>query len=95
MTKGAQYGAGPTTVMQVGLEYLLTEIDLDDSHFPGSQRVLRTGGLYINYLRGAFHQKHASSTIEGNGIMNTMTKLHGLLFGKNVCVHRNMNKKLT
>ena len=61
--------------------YLLTEIDvLSDSHFPGSQRVLRTGGgVYINYLRGAFHQKPASSTIEGNGIMNTVTEGRAVL----------------
>ena len=48
-----------------------------DTHFPGSQRVLRAGGGYINYLRGAFNQKHASSTINrGNGIMNTVTPNH-------------------
>ena len=51
--------------------------------FPGSQRVLRTGGGYINCLRGAFHQKHAPSTIEGNGIVNTMTQAH--LEGPYIC----------
>ena len=39
-------------------------LHLDGSHFPGSQRVLRAGGGYINYLLGVFHQKHASSTVE-------------------------------
>ena len=39
---------------------------LDDSHFfPGCQSVLRAGGDYTNNVFGAFHQKHASSTIEG------------------------------
>ena len=56
---------------------------LDDSHFPGSQRVLIAGGFDIECLRGAFLQKHASSTVKGNGIMNTMTearKYVGLLY---------------
>ena len=45
---------------------------LDDSHFPGSQSVLRVVGVYIYHSFGAFNQKHASSTIQGNGVMNTM-----------------------
>ena len=39
------------------------------------------------YLRGAPHQNHASSTIEGNGIMNTMTHAHHE--GPYMQVHRN------
>ena len=45
------------------------------------------GGFHINYLRGTFHQKHAFSTIEGNGITNTMTQAH--LEGSYTQMHRN------
>ena len=61
---------------------------LDDSHFPGSQIVMRAGGFYINYLRGAFHQKHASSIIEGKwDTMNTITQAH--FEGLYMQMHRN------
>ena len=61
---------------QTRLLYLVMQIKLLTDVCTHSQRVLRAGGFFINYLRGAPHQKHASSTIEGNEIMNTMTRSH-------------------
>ena len=72
-------------MMQVGLDVCTYSQRLmsylDDSHFPGSQRVLRTGGvIYKLFALHVSSETRLSSTIERNGIMNTMTACGGGAF---------------